>query len=402
MPKVKIDQVRAAIDAVVRDRLEAAAGGNGLISRAEQQRLDPFLRQAAEAARAEAGKGARLGVDAVHRRALGDVDRAWAAENQPSGAGAALLSRREVGRIARKDASLGALTRLAVMRATQGQGGAALGEAVRGFFAAFDFRADPGTCVRPLHAGLPGAERIDARPIFPQNRAGVPAGVLAAYDFYGRAMDADWATVSLQRARIDGHEVYLVYTSTDGDDAYLEVLDRRGQPVTSARIFAEELVGFDETFGRARFSPSMVGLDAPATQEGLSEPADRAAAGQPPLDWTGDVRLDQGRLEVTPLLRLGSIDAPALQGSGREALGAAALEYLFERSLKYRLAGQPAPLQLGPQRDGTLVLGRFDRPTDGKTFEVAMWRDIDDGSFTLYFDRAPDGRLRLAIEQFDN
>jgi hypothetical protein len=39
---------------------------------------------------------------------------------------------------------------------------------------------------------------------------------------------------------------------------------------------------------------------------------------------------------------------------------------------------------------------------DGKTYEVADRKDIDDGSFTLYFDRTPEGRLELAIRQYNN
>jgi hypothetical protein len=404
MSRVKTGQAQAALEQVMSEQLTAAAGSNRLLSRTEQRGLEPFLQRAANEVRQEKGPGARLDVDAVVARGAADARQVWERHNPPGrGVDSTFLSRSEVRAIAREDPSLGRLTQAAVLRASQAQGGgtAAVTAAVQRFFSAFDFRADPNTGMRALSVPLAGGELIDARAIFPQNRAGVPAGALAGFDFYARAMDADWASVRMQRTRIDGHEVYLVSCTTDGDDAYLEVYDRRGQPLTSARIFAEALVGFDETFGRTRFSPSMVRLDEPVNQEGFSEPAERLAAGQPPADWPGDVQLNQGRLLYNEFHRLGALDLPGLQGSGREALAGAAFEYLFERSLKFRLDPGAGEFQLGPTREGTLRLGGFTHP-DGRTFEVADWRDIDNGSFTLYFDRTAEGRLKLAIEQFNN
>lgn len=52
------------------------------------------------------------------------------------------------------------------------------------------------------------------------------------------------------------------------------------------------------------------------------------------------------------------------------------------------------PGQVGPEAVVT--------SDDRKTYLVADWRDIDDGSFTLYFERLASGKLRLAIEQFNN
>jgi hypothetical protein len=39
---------------------------------------------------------------------------------------------------------------------------------------------------------------------------------------------------------------------------------------------------------------------------------------------------------------------------------------------------------------------------DGRELIVADWNDIDDASFTFYFDRDEHGQLQLAIEQFNN
>ncbi|MCK6545043.1 hypothetical protein L6R52_04190 [Myxococcota bacterium] len=403
MSRVKTDAARTALDAIVREQVTEAAGGNTLVSKDEQKALDPFLEKAAAEARAARGRGARIDVDAVADRAMENAGAVWAKHNPPGrGTDSTFLSRAELRAIEREDPSLGRLSRLAALRATQGQGGASIQDAVRAFFGAFDFRADPDTGRKPLHVGLPGAELLDVRPMFPDNRAAVPAKVLAAYDVYGRS--GDWATTTLQRAKIDGHDVHVVYTTTDGDEGFVEILDKKGERVASARIWAEQLVGFDEVFGRCRFSPTIVNLDAPAQAEGLSDEPERTNAGQVPAAWQGDVQASQGRLVYDRWLRLGAIDVPALQGSPRAELGVAAFEYLFERSLKHRLVqGNDAePFLLGPMREGVMTLGTFVRPNDGKVFEVARWRDIDDGSFTLYFDRTAEGRLKLAIEQFDN
>ena len=180
------------------------------------------------------------------------------------------------------------------------------------------------------------------------------------------------------------------------------MLDKNGAPVVSGRVQAELLLGFDEVFGRDRYSTRMVALDEPAKADGLSEPAERLAAGQIPLDWAGEVTLNQGTLAYDSYANLGQIDVPALFSSPRAELGSAALEYLWQRSLRARVQGSTEPFLLGPTHEGSLVLGSVTRPSDGKVFEVADWRDIDDGSFTLYFDRTPEGRLKLAIEQFNN
>ncbi len=215
-------------------------------------------------------------------------------------------------------------------------------------------------------------------------------------------MDADFATVSLQRAKIGGHELYVVYTTTDGDDAYLEVLDKAGKPVGSARVESDALIGWDEVFGRTRFDPRMVMLDQPAHVEGMSEPETRAQLGQVPHGWPGDFAITTGTLSYDPTTyRLTSVNVPSLATSPRYELGLAALEYLWSESLKHRLIGSRDPFEFGPRREGTLTLGSFTKP-DGKTYEVADWNDIDDGSYTLYFDRTQEGRLKLAIVQFNN
>jgi hypothetical protein len=400
--RVKTTEAQAALAQLVRERAQAAAGNNTVISRAEAQALDPFLGRAAQAVRTDGGQGARVTVDALQARALADAAPVWAKANPPGGVGGALLSRAEVRKITQDDPALGALSQLAYLRASQASGSGDAASAVRSFFGSFDFTAHEETGQRPIHQPINGGTVIDARPIFPANRASVPAAVLAAYDVYGRAMAGDWATVTLQRTKLAGHEVYVIATGTDGDAGYLEVLDKKGTPLASARLHADTLLGWDEVFGRTRFSPQLVALDAPTNMEGYSEPETQLAAGQVPTGWPGDATLAQGQLHYdSASTRLTTLSLPGVEGQPRHELAAAAFEYLWERSLKYRVQGSDDPFLLGALREGTMVLGSFTRP-DGKTYEIADWRDIDDGSFTLYFDRTAEGRLKLAIEQFNN
>jgi hypothetical protein len=190
--------------------------------------------------------------------------------------------------------------------------------------------------------------------------------------------------------------------STDGDDKYYELFDEQGQGLASARGFADGVIFPDPFFGRARLSPTIRRLDRPDSEEGLSEPADRAAAGQPPQQWRGDVFLDAGAFHFDQFHRLERYDLPAglaLTGPQQELLYAG-LDLVAERVMQHR-ATPGELLEIGALRNGTLAIGSFTRPTDGETYEVAAWKDIDDSSFVFYFQREA-GQLRLKIEQFDN
>jgi len=141
-------------------------------------------------------------------------------------------------------------------------------------------------------------------------------------------------------------------------------------------------------------------LAPPRDDEGLSEPDEILAAGQVPRDWVPAVALDRGALRHDGTNLVGFDTTVALTPEQREVAGAA-FEFLWEHTFQHRVDGA-APLELGPTRQGTLKLGEFTRSDDGKQYLVADWRDIDDASFTLYYQRVPDGRLRLAISQFNN
>lgn len=402
MTRVRTSDAKAALRAIAEENARTAAGGNTLVAKHEQPKLEPYLDERAEILRTEGGKGARVKEATLVSRTLADADLVWSKHNPESNpASARYLSKAEIKAITKESPALGALTQLAYQRVASGGSGEAARIAVQSFLAAYDLTPDEETGQRPLAKGLPGATVLNG--FDPATRASLPAGIRSAFDLYGKLQTGDIGNAYLQRAKIGGHEVFVLYATTDGDPAFLEVFDELGKPITSARINADTIIGFDEVFGRTRFHPTIVHQDGLLTEEGLSEPDEQDAFGQPRSDWPGLVRTSQGQLhyDASQGYRLTQVEIPIAKDDPRFEVAVAAFEYLFETSLKYRIIGTEEPFRLGALREGELVLGPFTR-TDGKTYEVAKWKDIDDGSFTLYFERTAEGRLRLHTSQFDN
>ncbi len=266
----------------------------------------------------------------------------------------------------------------------------AAADAARAFFSAMQFDEFAGN-------SLPEGGRIDARVGF-SGRVGVPEEVLQAFDFYYRVENADWGSVSLHHGSLGGHAVYAVFTTTDGDDAWLEVFSDAGTPVLSARLWAGEILGWDEFFGRARQSTGLESLWTNTVTEGYSEPAEREAAGQIPLEWSPTLTLDQGLIS-SHFGQLTTVDMTSVALSSRQrALAYAAMQIVWQRTLQYR-GSNDEPLQMVGQ--GELRIGTFTSPLNGEDYLVADWRDIDDASFTFYFQQQND-MLGLSIEQFNN
>jgi len=99
--RAKTTDLLQAVRTTLRDEAKAAAGGNTLLSKAEQARLpDGLLKTAAEQARAAGGPGARITPDAVAEKATADIERLLGQVNQQSGSGAAIISAAEVAKVA--------------------------------------------------------------------------------------------------------------------------------------------------------------------------------------------------------------------------------------------------------------------------------------------------------------
>lgn len=387
MKLAKTDAAKTALQELLTEDAHKQAGGNVLVSKSEGKGLDPANRRAELALRAEGGKGTRVRADEVAARAAQDVAQVW---DQVNVRGEHVLSKAEVQAIAAADPASAKVTQQAYLRARGLEGPS---QAVRGFFETFDFnRIDT----------LPEGRRIDVRPGQP-GRAEVPASVLQGFDHYYRAEAADWASVGLHEARVAGKPVYVITMNTDGDDGHLEVYKKDGTPLTSARLYDRQLFAHDEFFGRTRISTSLLNLDGARWEDGMSEAPERAAAGQVPRDWPGDVLFNGTQVHHEGNL-FHHLDLPAglqLDPEQRQVLYAAA-ELLWASTFQHRVDGPGnAPLTLGPNNQGELRIGEFRRSDDGQTYIAADWRDIDDNSFVFYFQRTQDG-LRLAIQQYDN
>lgn len=116
MPKVQttVAKVSTVLKALVKRDLEAAAGANGVLSRAEQANVPKYLSDAANELRA-AKPNARITVDAMEAFVATRATQLIGAVNQTSGSGAATLSKAEATAAAKREPNLG----FAVMEAYQ-------------------------------------------------------------------------------------------------------------------------------------------------------------------------------------------------------------------------------------------------------------------------------------------
>jgi hypothetical protein len=402
MTRVKTSDAAAALTAILAEKAKAAAGSNALISKSEQTSLDPVLARAATAIRTEGGAGTRVKVDAVVSRATADSVAVWGrfnANNQ--GRDGAWLSVNEAKEIALADPALGVLTEQALLRVRRGSvptptpGGALDGRRAAAVITGVDVS---------VGVALDNASRLDVRPGHTPGaalRATVPAPILAAFDHYYSAEAADWASVALMKGEIDGKPAYAINVSTDGDEKYYEIFDDKGQGLASARAFDDGLIIPDPFFGRARLASSLFDQDGAGREDGESEPLDRAKAGQPPINWRGDLRLESGAMHFDQNNRYTRVDLPgnlALPPEQQQLLHAG-LELIAGSVMQHR--ADQGEAKIGPQDNGTLSIGTFTRSTDGQTYEVAAWQDIDDSSYVFYFQRDAGGQLQLKTLQTD-
>jgi hypothetical protein len=80
-----------------------------------------------------------------------------------------------------------------------------------------------------------------------QNRPGIPASALVAYDFYFTNIEArDIGSVRTYRVPIAEQDTFAVRVTTDGDDGWLEVFDQHGSTLGAARTYIE-LIGWAST-----------------------------------------------------------------------------------------------------------------------------------------------------------
>lgn len=122
MTKLKptLDNVSTVLKARVHRDLTAAAGSNGLLSKAEQAKAPEYLRKAADELR-KSKPGARVTVSAMEQHISQKALALIGEVNETKGRGANLLSQAEAKEVARRDATLG-FTVLEAYQVVSGKG----------------------------------------------------------------------------------------------------------------------------------------------------------------------------------------------------------------------------------------------------------------------------------------
>lgn len=86
-----------------------------------------------------------------------------------------------------------------------------------------------------------------------QARDALPDNVKESYDYYfNRAEANDWGTVRVLKREVEGDPVYLVATTTDGSDAYMELFSESGDQLGSGQQMEGERTDWDARFGACR------------------------------------------------------------------------------------------------------------------------------------------------------
>tara|TARA_B100000676_G_C17556576_1_gene570081 strand:- start:128 stop:529 length:402 start_codon:yes stop_codon:yes gene_type:complete len=93
--------------------------------------------------------------------------------------------------------------------------------------------------------------RVDMRD--PAARAAMPESVQESYDYYYNKAEAnDWGSVRVLERQVGDDPVYLVATTTDGSDAYMELFDRDGEPLGSGQQIEGQPTDWDAVQGACR------------------------------------------------------------------------------------------------------------------------------------------------------
>lgn len=110
-----------------------------------------------------------------------------------------------------------------------------LAKNVKAFLGRVDWDADslPKT-LKPMDDAASNVDRMKLV-------AKLPKGVQEAFNFYFKHVEtADWGSVSVFKANVKGEAAFVVRTSTDGDDSYVEAFNFAGKRIATG------LGGFDD------------------------------------------------------------------------------------------------------------------------------------------------------------
>lgn len=119
-------------------------------------------------------------------------------------------------------------------------------------------------------------------------------------------------------------------------------------------------------------------------------------------NWTPDLVVDNG--SVTRQNDTFSANGMSNLTEDQAALVKQATVDLWENTLSYRYAdgsfGENGTVVLG--EGGSFELGTFTNEIDGQEYQIIRWNDIDDNSFSLFFQKNDEGTFELKASQYDN
>jgi hypothetical protein len=387
MTSIKTTDAQAGLGGIFRGDVTNFAGGNDKVSNDEARNLRPFLRAAHQELRRE-NPGQDIKIDQIVDRGMQKAMAVWGRFNVPGTPAGRYLSLADVRKIAEADPDLGLATKAAYAVALGADRSAEILKAVKSLI---ETKRDIGAVFR-LPKGI--GTLFKAKP-GEDGRASLPANVLKGFDAILPAEQNDWAGVKARSFKLEGETIYVVSMFGEGDHAYLELFDKNGGALASARFLGDNFSRWDETFGMGRFT-GQLGIYAGTRTEGLSDDAERVTAGQILSTWRPAVTVDRGTFtHDNNSITAFSTDV-ALSVEQRE-LARSALELLMPRTLEARMLGRDTPIDLAPQ--GQLRIGAHTDQRDGQRYLVVDWKDIDDASRTFYFQRGTDGVLELKIDQ---
>ncbi len=123
-------------------------------------------------------------------------------------------------------------------------------------------------------------------------------------------------------------------------------------------------------------------------------------------DWTPSQVVDKGSLSrIDGEFSADGMD-PNLTDDQVAMLKQTAVD-LWDNTMVYRYAvetgGEDGTVILGQAGNaGEFQLGTFTNEVDGQEYQIVRWNDIDDNSFTMFFQKNDAGEIELKARQYDN
>ncbi len=121
-------------------------------------------------------------------------------------------------------------------------------------------------------------------------------------------------------------------------------------------------------------------------------------------NWEPDNVADKGSLTRKD----GKFSVSGLDNLSSDQLGMVkqAMVDLWDNTFMYRFAdgsiGENGTVLLGDDEAGAFEFGTFTNPIDHQTYQILRWDDIDDNSYTLFFQKNDQGQMTLKASQYDN